>query len=150
MIEYPHSSIFIPFTHWGWSNLDILSTSGSLKPLFFKLYTTCFELNQTKSNLLSVNILQWPRHYESGLPISTHGSGPHRGRVPPGGSLDLRRSGDRSMALALERAVRFALVLCGLGPGSASWWSQVGLRTVAARRRIWRAARGGDVVEQLC
>ena len=37
-------------------------------------------------------------------------------------------AGDRSFALCVERSVRFALVLSGLEPCDASWWSSVGLR----------------------
>ena len=37
-------------------------------------------------------------------------------------------AGDRSFAMAVERSVRFALVLSGLEPTEASWWSSVGLR----------------------
>ena len=37
-------------------------------------------------------------------------------------------AGDRSFAIAVERSVRFALVLSGLEPADATWWSSVGLR----------------------
>ncbi|CAE7259970.1 unnamed protein product [Symbiodinium microadriaticum] len=37
-------------------------------------------------------------------------------------------AGDRSFALCVERSVRFALVLSGLEPSDADWWSSVGLR----------------------
>ncbi|CAE7723402.1 unnamed protein product [Symbiodinium sp. CCMP2456] len=37
-------------------------------------------------------------------------------------------AGDRSFALCVERSVRFALVLSGLEPSDAGWWSSVGLR----------------------
>eukprot|EP00435_Cladocopium_sp_Y103_P037714 s365_g10.t1 len=37
-------------------------------------------------------------------------------------------AGDRSGAICVERAVRFALVVAGMDAASASWWSGVGLR----------------------
>ncbi|CAL1170137.1 unnamed protein product [Cladocopium goreaui] len=37
-------------------------------------------------------------------------------------------AGDRSGAICVERAVRFALVVAGMDAPSASWWSGVGLR----------------------
>ena len=39
--------------------------------------------------------------------------------------------GDRSGAICVERAVRFALVVAGMDAPSASWWSGVGLRAAA-------------------
>ena len=37
-------------------------------------------------------------------------------------------AGDRSFAIMVEQSVRFALVLSGMEPADASWWSSLGLR----------------------